>query len=390
MKSWSAPLSSSPNRHTVDTENAELCWSKGYGRYKYCGLRKDPFAPIEPPRYSLEPLDIKLPELDPVEKENLKKLKELTADLGDGRHRVDATTLLRFLRGREGNVMEAEQLLREAASYRQEHKLDGIWDWNLEAYEQCLAPWWLSGGFICHGLRGEPVAIERIGRCNWPKLVAALPWDVVLKVDLVHCQRAMAAVEEDALRRDVPLLPTTLIFDLEGFGFDQISFRAAHKLKKLIDSRNLLLTEATGNIIMVRTPKAFAQAWSLFKHLLQPRTVAKVKVATTEDTFKQLCEFMDEKDIPAYLGGSKCIDGDPECRRILAPGGYPPQEALERLQEIISQGKRDKRTFDGGGKFHNSAVSFNPQISGEDTNASSGRATSVCGLRREQACCVIA
>merc|ERR1712217_863862 len=146
----------------------------------------------------------------------------------------------------------------------------------------------------------------------------------------------MGAVEEDALRRGVPLRPTTLIFDLDGFGCDQINFRAAHKLKKLIDSRNLLLTEATGNIIMVRTPKAFVRAWCLFKHLLQPRTLEKVKVANTEDTFKLLCEYIDESEIPAYLGGSKYIDGDPECRRVLAPGGYPPQAALDRLQEILN------------------------------------------------------
>merc|ERR1712060_670804 len=158
--------------------------------------------------------------------------------------------------------------------------------------------------------------------------------------DLVHCQRALAAVEEDALRRGVPLLPTTLIFDVEGFGFDQINFHAAHKLKKLIDSRNLLLTETTSNIIMVRAPKAFAKAWSLFKHLLQRRTVEKLKVASTEDTFNLLCEYMDEEQIPAYLGGRKYIDGVPECRRILAPGGYPPQAALDRLRELVAQGER--------------------------------------------------
>ena len=44
---------------------------------------------------------------------------------------------------------------------------------------RCLAPWWLSGGFLGHGLQGEPVALERLGRCSWPKLCNKLDFEVL-------------------------------------------------------------------------------------------------------------------------------------------------------------------------------------------------------------------
>lgn len=76
-------------------------------------------------------------------------------------------------------MKKAEKKLREAIKWIEENDVLHATDtWDLEAYERCLAPWWLSGGFLGHGLQGEPVALERLGRCSWPKLCNTLDFEV--------------------------------------------------------------------------------------------------------------------------------------------------------------------------------------------------------------------
>jgi len=316
---------------------AEEYWSKGYGRYKYCGLRAEPLS-SGPPLPCRSPSKLPLPALTDEQRHALSALADRVTDLRDAGCRTDQSTLARYLRARKGNVVQAELLLREAVKWRQTHDIDRVFThWNLAAYEQCLGPWWLSGGLLGHGRRGQPVAYERLGRCNFAKLAASLPFELLLKCDIVHCERCIAALEEDALRRGVPLMGVIVVMDFDGFGWDQVNYNAARTIARLVESRSLLLTEITGQVLVVRAPPAAARAWSLFKQLLDPGTAAKVEVVNAEKTLETLRAHIDDKEIPAFLGGSKCIDGDPECRAVLAPGGYPPPVVLSSFSALARE-----------------------------------------------------
>eukprot|EP00439_Symbiodinium_sp_Y106_P039362 s672_g4.t2 len=202
----------------------------------------------------------------------------------------------------------------------------------------CLAPWWLSGGFLGHGLQGEPVALERLGRCSWPKLCNRLDFEVLKKLDIVHCRRSLAALEEDSMRRGVPFSGVTLIIDLKGFKWSDAQFGAAWTLSKMVACRSNLLPETCFRILFVRVPAPFAKAWSMFSYLLDPGTIAKIQMATESETLTLLRKFIGDDTIPAYLGGQLRIDGDPYCRKLLAPGGFPPEEALQRLEDLVENG----------------------------------------------------
>mmetsp|Transcript_55791 Transcript_55791/g.160311 ORF Transcript_55791/g.160311 Transcript_55791/m.160311 type:complete len:412 (-) Transcript_55791:44-1279(-) len=326
---------------------AEEYWSKGYGRYKYCGLRAEPLS-SEPPLPCRSPWKLPLPALTDEERHALSALADRVTDLRDAGSRTDQSTLARYLRARKGNVVKAELLLREAVKWRQTHDIDRVFThWNLAAYEQCLGPWWLSGGLFGHGKRGQAVAYERLGRCNFAKLASSMPFEELLKCDIVHCERCVAALEEDAIRCGHPLIGVTIVMDMEGFGWDQVQYNAAKTISKLAASRSLLLTEITGQILVVRAPPAVARAWGLFKHLLDPGVVAKVEVVTTADTPTRLRVHIDDDAIPVYLGGSKCIDGDPECRYVLAPGGLPSPSVIARFSALARE-KVGERAPPGG------------------------------------------
>lgn len=321
-------------------DDAQTCWKFDYGKYKYTGLRPEPFDEAEPPEpLSLEDADqLQLPELRQGEDVKIQELEELVEDLREQRrHRVDRCTLLRFLRAEKGKVQKAEKKLREAISWMEEHDvLNAFVTWDLEAYEKCLAPWWLSGGFLGHGLQGEPVALERLGRCSWPKLCNKLDLKVLRKLDIVHCRRSLAALEEDSIRRGVPFTGVTLVIDLKGFKWSDAQFGAAWTLSKMVACRSFLLPETCHRILFIRVPSPFAKAWAMFSYLLDPGTIAKVQMATESETLTLLKKFIGEEVIPAYLGGQRHTEGDPYCRKLLAPGGLPPEVALQRLERLIS------------------------------------------------------
>eukprot|EP00930_Biecheleria_cincta_P089890 TRINITY_DN7922_c0_g3_i1.p1 TRINITY_DN7922_c0_g3~~TRINITY_DN7922_c0_g3_i1.p1 ORF type:complete len:417 (+),score=79.47 TRINITY_DN7922_c0_g3_i1:75-1325(+) len=317
-------------------------WSKGYGQYKYCGLREDPFASTQQPQPCRRPDDILLPpDLDPDVKKKILVLAERVTDLKEAGFRTDPSTLLRYLRARKFDLVAAEKQLREAVAWRQKHNLETVFThWNLEAFHDCLGPWYHSGGILGHGKNGQPIAYERLGRANFPKLAASMPFELLLKCDMVHSLHCVAALEEDSIRRRVPLKGVIVVMDLEGFTFDQVQYSAARKLAKLVESRNLLLTEFTAKVLAVNAPSAAAKCWSMFSYLLDPGTVAKVEVVSRKDTFKALRVHVDDAEIPAFLGGEKHVNGDPECRDILAPGGLPPPDVLARF-EVLARMEKD-------------------------------------------------
>merc|ERR1719163_2160941 len=113
-----------------------------------------------------------------------------------------------------------------------------------------------------------------------------------MKLDLLHCNRVLAALEEDAIRRDVPVKRCTYIQDIKGFGWDQCKYSAASTLVKLTESRSLLLPEVIGKILMINAPPPFAMAWSMFKNLLHPNTQAKVQVAKESESLALLRRYL--------------------------------------------------------------------------------------------------
>lgn len=326
----------------AEVEDAATCWKLGFGRFKYTGLRPDPLDPNAKPPVPLTPaaaLQMKLQPLRPGEAPMLQQFEDRIRDIDSTSFRVDRPYLVRTLRAEKGKLDKAEKRLRASIKWQEERDVANVLaTWNLDAYEKCLAPWWLSGGFIGHGRGGEPVALERLGRCSWPNLQRTVDMEILQKIDIVHCIRTLAACEEDALRRGQYFAGFTLVIDLDGFKWSDAQFSAAWSLAQISGVRHMLLPETVIRMLFIRTPAPFVKAWNLFSYLVDPGTIAKVEMATPEDTLTLLRKYIGDENIPAYLGGKKYVNGDPQCRQTVAPGGLPPTEAVRKLNRLVTHG----------------------------------------------------
>jgi len=128
-----------------------------------------------------------------------------------------------------------------------------------------------------------------------------------------------------------------LIEDLDGISCHQFKPTSLRALGKVLMGRLYLAPQTGKRIIIINGPVGFAATWNMVKNwLVKPHTASLVQIARREETLSTLRLYMDDAVIPAYLGGSKSIDGDPECRKLLAPGGKPPPAVFQELNELIA------------------------------------------------------
>ncbi|CAE7726407.1 retm [Symbiodinium pilosum] len=314
----------------------EEAWQLGYGRFKYCGLREDPFGKPPDLQAPAALARLPLPDVDARELQGVRELQRRVSDIASVALRSDFCTLLRFFQEGQGDVGRAEACFREAVEWQKKHDVPrALTHWNLALFERCLAPWWPTGGFLGLGFEGEPVALERIGCADWTALHDNVPYDVLQKMDIVHCLRTLAGVEEDSLRRNVPFVNATLIEDLQGISWRTFSPRTLQALGAILKSRNHTVPRSARRVLIINAPAAFAAVWNTLKHILvNPHTASLMQIASAEESLKVLRQHMDDSIIPEYLGGTRSISGDPECRSLLAPGGTPPEAVFAHIRRL--------------------------------------------------------
>lgn len=320
-----------------------------WGKYKYCGLRPNPTGSSEQPNLSVTELDLPLPELDTEEANKLELLQGKLADLKAAGQRTDKGTVVRYLRAEKGKVDKAEKMFRKFVAWKKKNDVDrALTHWNLTAYQFCLGQWWPSGGFLAgFGHNGAVIAWERLGVCKFASFCSRLSFEDLQKIDIIHCCRALGALEENAMRTRAPLGEpgVIMVVDVQGFSWDEVQFHAIRKLGKLIEGRELIMAETTSHVLLVNASDIVVRAWSMLGYLIPKATAEKIQIAKKKDSLALLRKYMSDDLIPAYFGGKYSHDGDPECRKILAPGGQPPDEAFCRFEKLVSEGADDPAAY---------------------------------------------
>jgi len=311
----------------------------GHGLLKHHGLRER--ISIQDPHP--QPITLAQANTIPLPKhtsDEAVKLQILSRNLADELkvgHRADQGTLLRYLRAQKGNIVSAEKYFREAMKFRREYDMDNMFaDWDLDAYERCLGPWWVSGGLVGWSHDRRPVYYEPFGKCKWTQIIARIPKRQLIKIDLVHQMRVLGAMEEAAYEKGESMKQGIAIADLEGFGMDQCMCHAAKMLAELMVVRDRLIPNMLHQVLVINAPASFSYGWRIFKFVFHQDTQAKFKVAPSgQKTTALLKTYLDEQSIPGFLRGLPIGEED---HLKFALGGPIPQQAITRFLNMVKNG----------------------------------------------------
>ncbi|EGO59634.1 hypothetical protein NEUTE1DRAFT_145598 [Neurospora tetrasperma FGSC 2508] len=264
--------------------------------------------------------------LKPEEQEALKSFKTNLAEKGYYKPGPPAShddqTLLRYLRARRWNVVDAFKQFKETEDWRKANDLNVLYDTiDLEAYEASrrLYPQWTGR----RDRRGIPLYLFEIRHLDsktvsaYEKAAETNPSKAVTDGQTSPKLLRLFALYENLTRFAQPLCtelpdrphatttPITLstnIVDVSG-----VSLRQFWNLKSHMQAASQLATahypETLDRIFIIGAPYFFSTVWGWIKRWFDPITVSKIFILGPSEVKATLEEFIDPKNIPKQYGG---------------------------------------------------------------------------------------
>ncbi|RGP78296.1 hypothetical protein FLONG3_3611 [Fusarium longipes] len=245
------------------------------------------------------------------------------------------TTILRFLRARDFDVVKAVDMFVSSINWREERQIQktiiaggesvGL-KTTLTADEEAFMAQYRSGKSYVRGTDKDdhPVYVIRVRLHDPHKQTAEAMETYVLHN--IETLRMMAREPNDKV---------CLIFDLSGFGLRNMDF---HVVKFLIEVLETRYPETLGVVLVHNAPFVFWGVWTVIKHWLDP--VVASKVHFTSGT-KGLLKFIPKCNLQKSYGGEdpweyKYVDPVPNENERMQSEEKKTKIQIER-QELIDQ-----------------------------------------------------
>ncbi|CAG1999759.1 unnamed protein product [Fusarium graminearum] len=207
------------------------------------------------------------------------------------------TTLLRFLRARDFDVVKAVDMFVSSINWREERQVQKTIIGGGEAVglktsltpdEEAFMAQYRSGKSYVRGTDkdNQPVYVIRV-RLHDPhkQTTEAMETYVLHNIETL---RMMARAPNDKV---------CLIFDLSGFGLRNMDF---HVVKFLIDVLETRYPETLGVVLVHNAPFVFWGVWTVIKHWLDPVVASKVHFTSGA---KGLLKFIPKNNLQKSYGG---------------------------------------------------------------------------------------
>ncbi|KAK3398388.1 CRAL-TRIO domain-containing protein [Sordaria brevicollis] len=234
----------------------------------------------------------------------------------------DEQTLLRYLRARRWNVVDAFKQFKETEDWRKANDLNVLYDTiDLEAYEASrrLYPQWTGRRdrrgiplylFEIRHLDSKTVsAYEKAAETNPSKAVTdGQTSPKLLRLFALYenltrfAQPLCTELPDRAHASTTPITLSTNIVDVSG-----VSLRQFWNLKSHMQAASQLATahypETLDRIFVIGAPYFFSTVWGWIKRWFDPITVSKIFILAPHEVKPTLEEFIDPKNIPKQYGG---------------------------------------------------------------------------------------
>eukprot|EP00746_Dinoflagellata_sp_MGD_P007971 gnl/MRDRNA2_/MRDRNA2_115864_c0_seq1.p1 gnl/MRDRNA2_/MRDRNA2_115864_c0~~gnl/MRDRNA2_/MRDRNA2_115864_c0_seq1.p1 ORF type:complete len:677 (+),score=123.75 gnl/MRDRNA2_/MRDRNA2_115864_c0_seq1:138-2168(+) len=246
--------------------------------------------------------------------------------------------LLRFLRARKFVLEDAIKMFDDHLNFRINAGLNRSMLPSEEAFPEIEGikkyyPHCFHGVDRC----GRPVYYERIGNLDVTQLLSICPAERVTQYFTSQSERQTCFnLPACSIARGELVEQIVTVLDLNGLSFRTVTHTTARKVLQAVTQINQNhFPEGLSCLIIVNAPKVFSMAWSFVKPMLDPTTVAKIQIFSSDPQkyTKRLFELIDPSNVPDFLGGScKCPGGcmhgnkgpwkDPEICKMLAEKPY--------------------------------------------------------------------
>ncbi|KAL6915018.1 hypothetical protein ACHAPO_009752 [Fusarium lateritium] len=258
------------------------------------------------------------------------------------------TTILRFLRARDFDVVKAVDMFVSSINWREERQIQKTVIGGGEAVglktsltpdEEAFMAQYRSGKSYVRGTDKDnhPVYVIRVRLHDPHKQTAEAMETYVLHN--IETLRMMAREPNDKV---------CLIFDLSGFGLRNMDF---HVVKFLIDILETRYPETLGVVLVHNAPFVFWGVWTVIKHWLDPVVASKVHFTSGA---KGLLKFISKSNLQKSYGGEdpweyKYVNPVPSENERMQSEEKKTKIQMER-QELVDQFTRLTTEWIGGDK----------------------------------------
>jgi len=225
---------------------------------------------------------------------------------------VPEVRFLMFVRGYWQEADRAEttyQYLKRTLAYRKEMDADSLLNKTLDGEEKFIHLW----PFDFHGTdkRGHVVYYDRTAYMDPTALLADFNDKQVQENHIQMQETIMWLKAKQSEKMGCLSYKSLVIMDMQDFGFKHMSTSFYNAIKAILTIDQYYYPESLYKLFIINAPFSFRTLWAVVKPWLHPLTQQRIfLMGGPKEFLPKLREFMDDDQIPRYIGGgcSCCED----------------------------------------------------------------------------------
>ncbi|XP_054825585.1 phosphatidylinositol/phosphatidylcholine transfer protein SFH11 isoform X3 [Prosopis cineraria] len=242
----------------------------------------------------------------------------------------DYHTLLRFLRMRDYNILQAKEMFLNFLQWREDFRVDMLpKEFKFTEYTEVKKCY--PNGY--HGVdrHGRPLYIERIGMIDLKRLLEVTTIERYVKHHVSEQEKTLnVRYPACSLAAKRHIASTTTILDVNGVGMSNFSKPARYLFAEIQKIDSNYYPETLNQLYIINAGSGFRMLWKAVKAFLDVRTLAKIQVLGA-NYLHVLLEAIEPSNLPDFLGG-QCSCPDSGGCLMSDKGPWNDIETLEMIQ----------------------------------------------------------
>ncbi|XP_055931416.1 SEC14-like protein 2 isoform X1 [Argiope bruennichi] len=274
--------------------------------------------------------------ITPDEKAAIEELKRRMENEITPKMRKDKSLYYRFLKARDFNIKNAEDMLRKHIAWRKEYQVDTI----LTDYKppEVLLKYFPVSLIGCDK-EGSPLlyhdmAGDEIGILSSAKKIDLIKYSIYLYENLLEL------MDEQSKKLGKIIMTSVNIYNCENLTFAKVTNKKSLEMFMLgINVFQDNYPERIKLIIDINTSRYFPILFNFTKLVIAPAVFKKIKIFGREGWQEVLLDIVNADELPAFLGGKKTDpDGNPLCHSfVVHPQEVPKHYYLKKSEKKFSK-----------------------------------------------------